>query len=139
MDGFGAGLAALAFWGFLAAVVVSGIWYGLRERQAQFETLRSLAASGKPVDEAIVDKVLGNSKRVDRSLKIGGLITLSVAPGLVVLAWFLSKIAPQAWYPIIGAAGLVACVGTGLMIAARAAERSLKEDGAASANRNMAL
>ena len=139
MDGFGAGLAVLAFWGFLASVVVGGIWYGLRERQAQFATLRSLADSGKPIDEAVVDKVLGNNKRVDRDLKIAGLITLSVAPGLAVLSWFVSQVSPQALYPILGAAGLVACIGAGLLIAARSAERSLKEDGASSANRNMVI
>ena len=83
--------------------------------------------------------MLGNNKRVDRDLKIAGLITLSVAPGLAVLSWFVSQVSPQALYPILGAAGLVACIGAGLLIAARSAERSLKEDGASSANRNMVI
>ena len=30
MEGLGAGLAAMAFWGFIAAVVVGGIWYAVR-------------------------------------------------------------------------------------------------------------
>ncbi len=45
MEGLGAGLSALAFWGFIAAVVVAGIWYSVRERQAQYET-GSLCVSG---------------------------------------------------------------------------------------------
>ena len=44
MNGLAQGLSALAFWGFVAAVVVAGIWYGLRERQAQYETLSRMIA-----------------------------------------------------------------------------------------------
>ena len=51
MEGLGAGLASLAFWGFIAAVVVGGMWYALRERQAQYETIRSLIESGQTIDE----------------------------------------------------------------------------------------
>ena len=28
----GAGLASLAFWGFIASVVVAGIWFDIRKR-----------------------------------------------------------------------------------------------------------
>jgi len=139
MDGLGAGLAALAFWGFLAAVVVGGIWYGLRERQAQYQTLRSLLESGQKIDDALVDKVLGNTQRIDRGLKVGGLITIFVAPGLAVLAYFVSRVAEEAFYPILGAAALVAFVGAGLLLASKYAERAYNEDNASSSNRNMAL
>lgn len=139
MEGLGAGLAALAFWGFLAAVVVGGIWYGLRERQAQYQTLRSLLESGQKIDDALVDKVLGNTQRIDRGLKVGGLITIFVAPGLAVLAFFVSRVAEEAFYPILGAAALVAFVGAGLLLAAKYAERAYNEDNASSSNRNMAL
>ena len=46
MDGFGAGLAALAFWGFIAAIVVAGIWDGAKKREAQHETLRRMLIAG---------------------------------------------------------------------------------------------
>ena len=42
----GAGLAALAFWGFIASVVVAGIWYDIRKRDAQHETVRRIVESG---------------------------------------------------------------------------------------------
>ena len=32
MEGLGAGLAAPAFWGFIAAVVGGGIWYAVLEK-----------------------------------------------------------------------------------------------------------
>ena len=31
--GLGAGLAAIAFWGFIAIIVVGGMWYSIREKE----------------------------------------------------------------------------------------------------------
>lgn len=123
MDALGTGLVALAFWGFIAAVVVGGIWYGLRERQAQYDTLARMIESGHTVDEALVDRVLGSDKQLDRNLKVGGLIVLFAAPGLAILGWFISKIAAEALYPLLGVAGLAAFVGVGLLVASKVAER----------------
>lgn len=128
MDGLGAGLSALAFWGFLAAVVVGGIWYGLRERQAQYDTVRRIIESGQPVDDALIDKIIGGNRPPDRSLKIAGLIVIFVAPGLAVLAWFIGQLSEPWLMPILGAAALVAFVGIGLLVAAKAAERMYGKD-----------
>ena len=128
LSSLGGGLAALAFWGFLAAVVVAGIWYGLRERQAQYDTLSRMIECGKPVDQAVVDKVLGGTERPDQGLKIGGLITLFAAPGLAFLGWMLRTLEEKAFIALLGVAGLAAFVGVGLLVAGRFAERSLKED-----------
>lgn len=128
MDGFGAGLSALAFWGFLAAVVVGGMWYGLRERQAQYDTVRRIIESGQKVDDALIDKIIGGNRPPDRSLKIAGLIVIFVAPGLAVLAWFIGQLSEPWLMPILGAAALVAFVGIGLLVAAKAAERMYGKD-----------
>ena len=130
MDGLGAGLAALAFWGFLAAVVVGGIWYGLRERQAQFDTLARMIESGQTIDEALVDRVLGSDKQFDRNLKVGGLIVLFAAPGLAILGWFISKIAEEALFPLLGVSALAVFVGAGLLVASKVAERRSRTDDA---------
>ncbi|MDH3338960.1 MAG: DUF6249 domain-containing protein, partial [Gammaproteobacteria bacterium] len=119
MDGLGAGLAALAFWGFLAAVVVGGIWYGLRERQAQFDTVARMIESGQKIDEALVDRVLGSDKQFDRNLKVGGLIALFAAPGVAILGWFISKIAEEALFPLLGVSALAIFVGAGLLVASK--------------------
>ncbi len=128
MEGLGAGLGQLAFWGFIAAVVVGGMWYAIREKEAQHETLRRMIESGKSVDQELMDKVLGGEKNVHRDLRIGGLITLSVAPGLAVLGWFLSLVEEKALYALLGVAGLVACVGIGLLAAASFAKRASQDD-----------
>jgi hypothetical protein len=131
MEGLGAGLAALAFWGFIAAVVVGGIWYAVREKEAQHETLRRMIDSGKDLDEEAVSRVFKDNSRPDRDLKIGGIIAASAAPGLAVLGWFLSNVSDEAFYALLGVAGLVAFVSIGLLIAAKIAEKSYANDGKA--------
>ena len=76
MDGLGAGLAALAFWGFIAAVVVGGIWYAVREKEAQHETLRRMIDSGRELDEQAISRVFKENGRPERDLKISGIVTL---------------------------------------------------------------
>ena len=129
MEGLGAGLAALAFWGFIAAVVVGGIWYAVREKEAQHETLRRMIDSGKDLDVAAISRVFKENSRPERDLKIGGIVTLFAAPGLVILGWFLGEVSQEAYHALRGVAGLVAFVGVGLLIAARVAEKSSANDG----------
>lgn len=129
MDGLGAGLAALAFWGFIAAVVVGGIWYAVREKEAQHETLRRMIDSGREFDEEAISRVLKDKGRPDRDLKIGGIIAACAAPGLAVLGWFLGRVSEEAYHALLGVAGLVAFVAVGLLLAARVAEKSYADDG----------
>jgi len=123
----GAGLAALAFWGFLAAVVVAGIWYDIRKREAQQETIRRIVESGKPVDEKVMDRLLSAGKvggeRLDRAFALTAMIVLPAALGLAFLALILGKAYAEAMLPILGAAALVACIGIGFFVAARFARR----------------
>ena len=128
MEGLGAGLAALAFWGFIASVVVAGIWYAVREKEAQHETLRRMIDSGQTLDEDAIGRIFKENSRPDRDLKIGGLITIFVSPGLALFAWFLCRFSEEAFYALLGVAGLVAFVGVGLLAAARFAERYDAED-----------
>ena len=128
MEGLGAGLAAVAFWGFIAAVVVGGIWYAIREKEAQHETLRRLIDSGKELDEETISRVFKDNSRPERDLKIGGIITICASPGLALLGWFLGEVSEEAYHALLGVAGLVACVGVGLLVAARFAEKAYAHD-----------
>ena len=128
----GAGLAALAFWGFIASVVVAGIWYDIRKKEAQQETIRRLFESGQKIDDAKMDKLLSigadKTDRLDRAFSITGMILLPAAVGLVVLGKVLGIQVPEAYLPLMGAAGLVACLGIGFFIAAAVAKRWYTED-----------
>lgn len=132
--GIGAGLGAIAFWGFVAIVVVAYYWDNIRKREAQHETVRRMMESDKPVDPAIMDKVLSLSgsenENLGRDLKVSGLIVIFLAPGLAVLGWFLSLLAEEALYPLLGVALLMVFLGVGLLVAAKAAREPDRDNSA---------
>ena len=121
-----AGIGVFGFWMFLAAVVVSGMWFDARKRESQQETLRRLVESGKEIDSALLDRMVatGNDDdRTDQGLKTAGLIVIFVAPGLLALGWFLSQLNEKLWGIMIGVSILVGFVGIGLLTAGFVAER----------------
>ena len=126
-----AGLGAMGFWIFLAAIVVAGIWFDARKREYQQETLRRVVESGQEIDPAMIDKMLavgGDQARVDRDLKISGLIVIFIAPGLAILGWFLAALQEELLGLMLGVSLLVGFVGVGLLVAGKAAERWYRED-----------
>ena len=136
MEMVGAGIASLAFWGFMAAAVIVGVWDGAKKREAQHETLRRMIEGGKPLDEALMTKLMGGDpKRPDRDLAVGAIIVFAVAIGLAVLGVVLSEINEIALIALLGAAGLVACVGTGLWVASRYMRGVRAEDDAQARSR----
>lgn len=128
MENFGEGLAALAFWGFLAAVIVAGtvtsVWDGIRKREAQHETVRRLIESGQAIDQLAVDKLLSlseaSNKRHDQDFKLAGLWLLPVAPGLAILALFLPA---EAQTPLLGVSAMLLCMALGFLLAGKIAGR----------------
>ena len=126
MEGLGFGIAAFAFWGFIASCVVGGIWYAIREKEAEHETLRRIIESGKDVDAEVIDRVMNDNDKSDVDLKVGGLITMFVAPGLALLGYVL-KVATdntEVFTILLGVAGLVFFVALGLLVSAKVVERS---------------
>ena len=125
--GLGAGLAALAFWGFIASAVVASYWDGIRKRESQHETIRRAIESGQPLDDEMLEKlsaVTGSgSGRVDRDFKVTALWILPIAAGMVVFAFALGFIEPDARTVMLGVAGLLAVLGLGFLAAARYTER----------------
>jgi hypothetical protein len=84
----------MGVWTFIAAVVVGDIWYGIRKREAEHETQRHVMRSGQSIDQAPADNLFSlsrcDNRRLDRFLKVGGLIMYFVVPGLALLGWFIS-------------------------------------------------
>ena len=122
------GLAAFGFWMFIAAASVAGIWDGVRKREAEHETLRRMIEAGKQPDTETIDKLLGHKKQPARDLKVAGLITAFVAPGLAVLGFVLSFVNEDAFLPLIGVALLVGFVAAGLLVASRFLEKADRSD-----------
>ncbi len=126
-----AGLAALGFWLFLAAVVVAGIWFDARKRESQQETLRRVVESGQQLDVAVIDRMLGASggnERPGEELKVAGIIVMFVAPGLSVFGWFLGRFNDKIFELMIGVGLLVLIVGIGLYVAGTMTERWQRQD-----------
>jgi len=123
--GVGAGMAAIAFWGFVAVAVIGAYWDSIRKRDAQHETVRRLIESGQPLDKELMDKllVLSDNKRLDRDFRITALWVLPVAVGLAVLGLILGTAIPQAKLPILGASALLACLGVGFWVASNVVRR----------------
>lgn len=128
----GAGLAALAFWGFIATVVVAGVWSDLRKRESKQETIRRLFESGQPIDPDLLDRLLASgrdgSERLDRGFKLAAMIVLPVSVGLALFGLILGTQAPEARIPLLGISALVALVGLGLAGASIVARRWHEED-----------
>ena len=127
MDGLGAGLAALAFWGFVASVVAAGIWDGVRKREAQHETVRRLIESGRSIDQELMDKLLllsdGGNKRHDRDLRLTALWVSPVAAGMAIFGLILGSVYPETLAPLLGASALLACLGIGFWVGGNIARR----------------
>lgn len=125
--GNGAGLAALGFWLFVAIIVATGVWESIRRRDAQHETLRRVIESGQPIDKELTDKLLaltGGNKQMDRDLRVGCIIMLFIAPGLLLFGWLLSIFVAEELLGIMLAVSvLVLFIGIGLMVAANMAKR----------------
>ena len=125
--GIGAGLGAIGFWGFVAAIVVAAIWYYRGKYQAQQETMRRMLESDKPIDQALAERLLaanaGGNQFLDRDLMVSGVIVLFIAPGVAVLGWVLSALTSEVLFPLLGAAAILVFVALGLIAAAKVAKR----------------
>ena len=87
-----AGYAALGFWIFIAVVVASGVWDGIRKREAQHETLRRIIESGQTIDDELVDKLIeltGGNKDKEQDFRIAAIILIFIAPGLALFGWIM--------------------------------------------------
>ena len=121
MSGLAAGLGALGFWLFIAAIIVAGIWNDTKRKESQQETLRRIVESGEDIDPEVIDRLIGKSDAVKtaRDLQVAGLITLSTGVGLGIFGVFIGMIDAGARYAMFGVSLMVMCIGAGLLIASR--------------------
>jgi len=121
MENASIGLGALAFWLFVATIVVATYWDAIRKRESQHETVRRAIESGKEIDAEMINKLMtvgsGSNSRPDYAFKITALWTLPIAPGMAVLAYAIRTTSEDAFFPIMGVAGMLLCLGAGFWIA----------------------
>jgi hypothetical protein len=125
-------LVPLAFLLFLTVCAVAGIVADYKKRRVALEPLRAAIERGQQLDPAVIERLMTsdhdrgfNPVYLKMGLKIGGIIILSLGVGIAILAFILTQVneARGAFFPVLGGATVVLCLGAGLMIAARALER----------------
>lgn len=130
--GIGLGLAALAFWGFVATAVIAAVWNGIRKRESQHETVRRMIESGQPIDDVLMEKLSlvsnDSNRRPDREFYITGLWLLPVSVGMAIFGIILGGQEPDAQLPLLGVSALLACLGIGWLLAAKITARWYASD-----------
>jgi hypothetical protein len=121
--GFGAYLVGVAFWMFIGAIAVAGIFADYQKRRMNVDLLRTLIEKGQALDPAVVTKLISpdaHNERTDPTdLKLGGIIVSAAGVGIFLMSYFIARLAPVALYPIMGGGIVTICVGIGLLIGAK--------------------
>ena len=111
-------LVAVAFWIFIALVVIVPIVLHHRRRVETEKTIRMAIEKGASLDPAMLDRLRGASaadqeQDSPENTRRGGIITASVGIGLYLLSVFtgINK--------LMGPAALVLCIGIGIFVSAK--------------------
>jgi hypothetical protein len=132
MQYIGPYLVGAAFWIFIGAVAIAGMVTDYKRRRGGLDVLRLAIEKGQQLDPALVEKLTSNEHRGERidpvDIKLGGIVTIAAGVGICLLSFFVSRVAPVALYPILGAGVFVICVGVGLLIGAAALAEARARD-----------
>jgi hypothetical protein len=118
---------AIPVFAFLAIATVAGIVGDYKKRRAALEPLRAAIERGQTLDPSVIERLMAPEPRDDRlntvHLRVGGVITIASGIGVAIFSLFLGVFAPLAKLPLLGLGCVAICVGLGLIVAARVAER----------------
>jgi hypothetical protein len=123
---FGPFAVAIAFWTFVAIATVAGIVSDYKKRQLTLEPLRAAIERGQQLDPSVVERLMAPPHAAGinpLTLWVSGVIVISAGVGVALLAFFLERVTPEAFWPILGGGVLTLCVGTGLVVAARIVQK----------------
>ena len=119
-------LIGVAFWIFVAAVSVAGIWWAIARNREIQKTIRLTIEKGVPLDAKLIES-LGKSKSgKPEDYYIGGYACFAVGIGLPIMGLFLRPIESEAFSPLVGVGILVGLIGVGLIMAGRMISRRQK-------------
>jgi hypothetical protein len=108
-------IVGAAFWMFLAIAVVAGIWSAIAQNRETQKTIRLAIEKGVQLDAALVDKLVTGKTGKPEGYYIGGIISTAVGLGLPILGYFIGRIAPDYFFPIVGSGILVGLIGISLI------------------------
>jgi hypothetical protein len=123
---FGPFAVAIAFWVFVAIATVAGIVSDYKKRQLAMEPLRAAIEKGQQLDPGVVERLMAPPPGAGLNplaLWVSGIIVISAGVGVGLLAFILGRVAPVAFWPILGGAVVALCIGTGLVVAARIVQK----------------
>ena len=131
MQHIGFTILGVAFWAFLAVSAVAGIIADYKKRRLELEPLRAAIERGQQLDPALVERLMMRERHGSDPgselqpiyFRIGGIVTVAAGVGVALLSFFITGVAPSAFYPVLGAGALVVCVGVSLLICAGVIER----------------
>jgi hypothetical protein len=103
----------VAFWVFMAAVVIAEEIGTTKRRRADLDLIRFAIERGEPLTPAIVEQIL---KRSTTSLYTSGIVTAATGVGIIIFALLLSRITDKGGWPVAGIGCIVICVGLGLIV-----------------------
>jgi hypothetical protein len=106
--------SALIFWSFVAIVSVAAIFKEFAHKREVQRTLRTAIEKGQPLEAGVVALLTSHGTLRWEIFGVWGIIASAGGIGLLILAFFIGKIAPPAFYPIEGAGCLILTVGLGL-------------------------
>jgi len=115
-----------AFWLFLACVIVAGIWFAYAKKKETQKTIRMAIEKGIQLDDALLDKLVVQESGNPDDYYIGGIICLAIAIGMPILGYFIGKIAPEAFPPLLGVGALMALIGGSLVLSGWLISRRVK-------------
>ena len=140
-------LGAAAFWIFVAACVVAGIWRQKNSEAIRHETLRQLIAKEQKLDEEQIEKLLNPAHGFDwaafqehshmapgsgyRTLRIFGSIAIFLSFGLAIAAAWQHFLLGQINDAVLGlgtAASILIMIGIGLFFSSRFAPKPPKNE-----------
>lgn len=112
-------LIPLAFFAMIAAIVVVPSWLKSRERREMQATLRASIEKGQALPPEVIEAISKENKKepatAARDLRTG-VVLLSIAIGIALLAYLVSFAEFDAFYPIAGAAAIPGMLGLAFII-----------------------
>lgn len=112
----GFAIVGVAFWAWLAAVVIAEEVGKTKRRRADLDLLRFAIEKGQPLSPEVMQQVFA---KPIAPLFIGGIITVAAGVGLIIFAVILARFAPPGGWFVAGGGAIAICVGTGLIISYR--------------------